>query len=64
MNANIYLVDDILEFKKVHPCGAKTWKVIKVGLDYKLECCGCKRIIIIPRLELKKKVKKIIQTSK
>lgn len=60
MNANIYNIGDILEFKKQHPCGAKTWKVIKTGLDYKLECTGCKRIIIIPRLELKKKVKKVI----
>ena len=60
MNANIYNVGDILEFKKLHPCGEKHWKVIKTGVDYKLECLGCKRMIIIPRVELKKKVKKQI----
>lgn len=57
--ANIYNVDDILIFKKNHPCGSNKWKVIKVGVDYKLECVGCGRQVIIPRIELKKKVKSV-----
>jgi len=60
MNANIYEIGDVLEFKKEHPCGSKNWKVISVGVNYKLECVGCKRVIIIPRVELRKKVKKKI----
>lgn len=64
MNANIYNIGDILEFKKAHPCGSKNWKVLKVGVDYKLECVGCQRMIIIPRVELKKKVKKLITPTK
>lgn len=60
-NANIYQPGDILQFKKVHPCGSSTWKVLKIGVDYKLECCGCQRQIIIPRVELAKKVKKKIE---
>ena len=31
-SANIYEVNDILEFKKEHPCGSKQWKVIKTGV--------------------------------
>jgi hypothetical protein len=62
-NANIYPVGTILEFKKQHPCGAKNWKVLKTGVDYKLECVGCQRVILIARIELKKKVKKVIETS-
>jgi hypothetical protein len=64
MNANIYGIGDILEFKKTHPCGSKTWIVKKVGVDYKLECSGCQRVIIIPRVDLKKKVKKQINIEK
>ncbi len=60
-SANIYEVGQVLEFKKNHPCGSNLWKVIKIGVDYKLECVKCKRIIIIPRIELKKKVKKIVE---
>ncbi len=61
MNANIFEVGQILELKKEHPCGSKQWKVVKTGIDYKLECVGCNRVVIVPRVELKKKVKKVIQ---
>lgn len=62
-NANIFNVNDILEFKKNHPCGSKTWKVIKTGVQYKLECTGCQRQILIDRIELKKKVKRVIKVE-
>lgn len=64
MNANIYEVGDLLEFKKVHPCGSKTWKVLKTGVTYKLECSECKRIILIDRVELPKKVKRKVELLK
>lgn len=55
-----YNVGDILEFKKEHPCGGKQWKIIRVGVDCKLECTTCNRVIILPRVEMNKKIKKII----
>ena len=61
MNANIYEIGDLLEFKKEHPCGSRVWKVMKTGVTYKLECVGCKRIILIDRVELPKKVKKKVE---
>lgn len=60
-NANIYEVNDILEFKKEHPCGSKLWKVIKTGVTYKLECVGCKRVILMDRVDLPKRVKKKVE---
>lgn len=62
-SANLYEVGDILQFKKNHPCGCNEWLVLKIGVDYKLECMNCKRQIIIPRIDLKKKVKKKIEKS-
>lgn len=56
-----YKIDDILEFKKNHPCGSNKWKVLRAGVDMKLECVGCKRVIMIPRVDLNKKVKNIIR---
>ena len=50
-------VDDILKFKKPHPCGGYTWKVLRIGIDYKLECTTCKRVIMIPRIEALKRIK-------
>ena len=56
-----YKLNDILEFKKEHPCGSNKWKVIRIGVDMKLECVGCKRVVMIARVELNKKIKKIIR---
>ena len=58
-----YNLGDILEFKKVHPCGGNQWKVIRPGVDLKLECTTCKRVVLIPRIEVHKKVKKIVSTT-
>lgn len=55
-----YNVGDIIEFKKIHPCGGNNWKIIRVGVDCKLECTTCSRIIIIPRIQIAKKMKKIV----
>ncbi len=55
-----YNVGDILEFKKTHPCGGKEWEIKRVGVDCKLECTTCKRIIMIPRIEIAKKTKKFV----
>lgn len=51
-------VGDILQFKKSHPCGESHWKLIATGVICRLECCGCQRIIAVPRAELAQKIKK------
>lgn len=54
----MYKLDEIIETKKTHVCGSKTWKILRVGADIKLECCGCKRIIMLASYELDKRIKK------
>ena len=56
-------IDTILEFKKPHPCGGFTWKVLRTGIDFKLECVKCSRVIIISRLDATKIIKKIINNE-
>lgn len=58
-----YKVGDFLEFKKNHPCGGKIWKVIRYGVDCKLECTTCKRVVMLSRLEISKKIKAIISSE-
>lgn len=58
---NDYKVNDILLFKKNHPCGSDKWKVLRIGADMKLICLGCNRIIMISRLDVNKRLKKIIR---
>ena len=53
------ILNDIIEFKKPHPCGGKMWKVKRTGVDFKLECTTCGRIIMITRLEVMKRIKQL-----
>lgn len=46
-----------LTFKKQHPCGGNVWVVLKPGVDMKLQCKTCNRVVILPRIEVTKKVK-------
>ena len=57
-------VGDILEMKKNHPCGAKTFRVARIGSDIKLICTGCGRALTIERIKVEKMIKKIISTEK
>ncbi len=44
-----YNIEDIVITKKSHPCGSKEWVITRVGIDFKLKCCGCGHVIMIPR---------------
>ena len=57
-NKNIK-IGDIIIFKKQHPCGGNSWKVLRVGIDFKLECTTCKHQIMITRLNIYKRMKVI-----
>ena len=61
MESKNYKLGDRLVLKKGHPCGTNDWEVAKLGADIKLKCTGCGRLVFIPRIELNKKIKKIIE---
>ncbi len=54
-------VGDTLVMKKAHPCGSREWKVLRVGMDFKLLCTGCGRQVMTPRAKAEKSVKKIVR---
>ena len=54
-----YDIGSLLVLKKGHPCGENLWEVVKLGADIRLKCTKCGRIVIIPRIELNKKIKKV-----
>jgi hypothetical protein len=53
-------VGDILEMRKTHPCGGKTWTVLRVGMDFKVRCNECGHELMAPRRKIEKNIKKII----
>ena len=54
-------VGDILEMKKQHPCGNKRFRVLRVGMDFKIKCEQCGHEIMLPRVKARKNIKKIIR---
>jgi hypothetical protein len=51
---------DKLELKRQHPCGSKTWEVLRVGMDIKLRCMGCGHEVMAPRRKVEKAIRRIL----
>ncbi len=51
---------DLLELKKQHPCGARRFRIMRVGSEIRIVCCGCGRDMVLDRLKLERAIKKII----
>lgn len=49
---------DIVIMKKPHPCGSKEFEITRLGVDYKLKCCGCGHEVMIPRIKAEKSIKR------
>ena len=54
-------VGDTILTRKKHPCGADTFSVLRVGMDFRLKCTGCGREVMVPRVKAEKSLKKIIR---
>lgn len=54
---NNFLINDIVIMKKEHPCGSNEWKIIRIGMDVKLQCMECGRIIVLQRNKFNKSIK-------
>ena len=59
-----YDLGDIVTMKKVHPCGSNLLEIIRLGADIKIRCTKCGRVIMLPRVDLNKKIKKVNQNEK
>ena len=56
-----YVLGNIVEMKKGHPCGANEWEITRIGADIKIKCTNCGRVVMIPRIEFNIKIKKILK---
>ena len=51
---------DLVELKKVHPCGSTRWEILRVGMDIRLRCQGCGHELMLPRSKVEKSIRKIL----
>lgn len=59
-----YNINDIVVMKKVHPCGSSEFRITRLGADIKIMCTKCGRVIMLPRIEFNKKIKKVVRNEK
>ncbi|MEQ2129979.1 MULTISPECIES: DUF951 domain-containing protein [Caldanaerobacter] len=55
-------VGDIVKLKKKHPCGSDEWEILRVGMDIRIKCLKCGRMVLMPRAKFEKSIKKILKT--
>ncbi len=58
-----YDLHDIVEMKKQHPCGQNRWEIIRMGADIRIKCEGCGQLVMMPRREFERKMKKVIEKN-
>lgn len=58
---NDYKLGSKVMMKKGHPCGENKWEIVRIGVDIKIKCLGCNRVIMLPRIEFNKKMKKVLE---
>lgn len=56
-------IGDVVEMRKQHACGNKEFEIIRVGMDIKLKCKNCSRVIMLDRETAQKRIKKFIKKS-
>lgn len=52
-------LNDILTMKKAHPCGSRTWRVLRTGADFRLKCLGCGHELMLPRSKAEKNIRAV-----
>ncbi len=56
-------LNDIVEMKKPHACGANRWQIIRVGADIKIQCTQCQHIVMMSRRDFTRKLKKVLEKA-
>ena len=54
----LYKEGGIVTTKKLHACGGNKWIILGLGVDVKLKCVTCGRVIFVLRDRIDKMVKK------
>jgi len=50
---------DRVKMRKSHPCGGNEWEILRTGIDVRIRCLTCGRIVMLPRPRFEKQVKEI-----
>ena len=59
----MYELHDIVEMKKPHPCKTNSFEIVRMGMDIKIRCVQCGRLIMLPRREFERRFKKVLHKA-
>jgi hypothetical protein len=51
-------IGDRLELRKPHPCGGRTWEVVRLGADIGLVCETCGHRVLMERRDLERQLRR------
>lgn len=57
-----YSVGDVVRTKKPHPCGGEEWEIMRTGVDFRLRCLRCGRVVLVPRPKFERMVRGVVRS--
>lgn len=54
-------MDDVVAFRKQHPCGGDTWRIVRLGADIGLRCLTCRRRVLLRRSEVERDITRFVE---
>ena len=63
MERKQFQLGDIVQMKKNHPCGSNEMEIIRMGMDIRIKCVGCKHSVLIPRAKFEKNMRKVLRSA-
>ena len=58
-----YRVGDVVRLKKPHPCGGNLWSVMRTGIDFRVRCLKCGRVLLVPRPQFERSVRQLVSQA-
>ena len=56
-------VGDVVELRKLHPCGGRNWSVTRVGADIGMRCVRCGRRVMLTRDEFERRWQRTLHSD-
>ena len=58
-----FYLGDVVRMRKEHPCGGCEWEVLRVGMDFRIKCLTCGRVVMLPRPKFERAVKSVVKST-
>ncbi|NLJ23868.1 MAG: DUF951 domain-containing protein [Firmicutes bacterium] len=57
----VYHLGDIVRMRKPHACGGDEWEVLRIGMDFRIKCLRCDRVVMLSRRKFERAVKEVLR---